>query len=120
MNNFLKIAILLLFSAAFVFNVHAQEAKTFKGKVSNGLDNTPLENVSVRIKGTTIGTLTNAEGKYELNTKNQGAVVLVFSAKDFISEEGPSGNASEVNAVLFPDTGKGKRKRRKFLKERGE
>lgn len=118
MKTFLSITLTLLLALSFALNAQAQNKKTLKGKIVNGMDNTPLENVSVRIKGTTMGTLTDANGNYEFDVQSQGAIALVFSAKGFIAEEATANNSSEINVFLFPDTGKGKRSRKKFLKKR--
>lgn len=54
----------------------AQEALV-SGKVTDGSDGSSLPGVSVSIKGTTNGTVTDMDGKYQINSKNGD--VLIFS-----------------------------------------
>ncbi len=60
-----------------VFSAFAQD-RTVSGTVLAESDNTPLPGVSVVVKGTTIGTQTDFEGKYTLNVPAT-AKTLVFS-----------------------------------------
>jgi hypothetical protein len=60
---------IVLFFLSFFFMgllfVSAQ-TKTVTGKVTSSEDKTPIPGVSVVVKGTTLGTVTNIEGIYEL------------------------------------------------------
>ncbi|MFN8258253.1 MAG: TonB-dependent receptor [Bacteroidales bacterium] len=53
-------------------------AQTIKGTVISAEDNQPLPGVNVSIKGTTIGALTDLDGKYQI-TVNSSQDILVFS-----------------------------------------
>ena len=57
--------------------VHAQ-TKNITGTVTSNEDNQPIPGVSVSVKGTTLGTITNLDGGFEL-TVPQDAKTLVFS-----------------------------------------
>jgi len=57
--------------------VHAQ-TKSITGTVTSNDDNQPIPGVSVSVKGTTLGTITNLNGEFEL-TVPQDAKTLVFS-----------------------------------------
>lgn len=70
------IAVLLL-SVLHFTEVWAQELRV-SGRVTAAEDNTMLPGVNVIVKGTTLGTTTDAEGKYSLNVP-EGNSVLVFS-----------------------------------------
>lgn len=59
--------------------------KRLTGKVTDD-DGSPLEGVSVTLKGTTIGTTTDSNGDYALNIPDNGRV-LVFSMIGYISQE---------------------------------
>ena len=52
--------------------------QTITGKVIDGSTGEALPGVNVLVEGTTVGTATNAEGKYSLEVTNTNAV-LVFS-----------------------------------------
>lgn len=76
--------------------------KTIKGKVSSKDDNMAIPGVTVVVKGTTVGTTTDVEGKYEINVKT-GSDVLVFSAVGFLTQEKAIGNANLLDVVMSPD-----------------
>jgi iron complex outermembrane receptor protein len=62
----------------------------------------PLPGVSVSLKGSTLGTSSNADGRYSLNLPD-GTGTLVFSFIGYVSEEIPVNNRSQVDIVLLPD-----------------
>ncbi len=73
--------------------VHAQ-TKTLTGKVTSAGDNQPIPGVSVSVKGTSLGTITNLDGVFELNVP-QEAKTLVFSfigMKNYETEIGTKTN----------------------------
>lgn len=70
------------------------------GKVSSNGE--PLPGVSVRLKGTTIGTTTGADGGYTLSVPENGGT-LVFSFLGFVSMEKTFSNAGTVDVRLVED-----------------
>lgn len=73
-----KIAILmsmLLFMGNLVVNA---QTKTITGTVTSAEDQMPIPGVSVSVKGTTIGTVTNIDGEFELKVPEESQT-LVFS-----------------------------------------
>lgn len=74
---------------------------TVKGKVTSTEDNNPLPGVSVLIKGTTQGTVTDLDGNYTINSTEDG--VLVFSFIGFTTEEIPVNGRSTINVSLTGD-----------------
>lgn len=89
-----KIAFFLsiMFFMGTVF-VHAQ-TKTLTGTVTSDEDNQAIPGVSVSVKGTTLGTITNLDGEFELVVP-QDAKTLVFSfigMKNIESEIGSKTN----------------------------
>ena len=54
------------------------------GKVTDQEKNLPLPDVSVQIKGTVTGTVTNSTGSFVLRTKTQLPFTLVFSSIGFL------------------------------------
>ncbi|PRY15561.1 outer membrane receptor protein involved in Fe transport [Pontibacter ummariensis] len=71
MLKYLSVYILLLLP----FGVSAQQAKVI-GRVLNG-EREPLELATVAVKGTTVGTQTNTEGRFELQVPAQKEIVLL-------------------------------------------
>lgn len=64
-----------------------------------GSANEPLPGVSVTVKGSNIGTTTDASGAYNL-TVPDGNAVLVFSSVGFSTQEVPVGGRTTVNVTL--------------------
>jgi TonB-linked SusC/RagA family outer membrane protein len=71
-----------------------------KGRVT-GEDRKPLEGVSVQVKGSAVGTLTNANGEFQLSTSSKNAV-LVFSFVGMEPQELAIGSKQEVTVSLTP------------------
>lgn len=72
------------------------------GTVTSSDDGLPIPGVSVVVKGTTIGTVTNLDGVYNLNVPEEDGQVLVFSFVGMKTQEVPV-SGSKVDAVLSPD-----------------
>ena len=89
---------LLAFVAFVLFAGQVLAQRTITGTVTDLLGN-GLENVSVQVKGTNVGTTTGVDGSYSLNVTNS-AKVLVFSFVDFQTEERPIGASNVINVTL--------------------
>src|SRR5215470_7437329 len=73
-----------------VFNFAYSQTGTLieiSGKVTDQESNLPLPDVSVQIKGTVTGTVTNSTGGFILRTKTQLPFTLVFSSIGFKEQE---------------------------------
>ncbi len=75
MKKLLLIAAMILFSTFFSI---AQNG-ILKGKVTTGLNGTPLVGATVAVKGTTIGTITDYDGNYLLEGITEGNQLFVVS-----------------------------------------
>lgn len=96
MNIDFKIKVFILF--LFVsFTSMAQEI-TVKGTVTSSDDNSALPGVSVVLKGTSTGTVTNVDGEYILNVASD--VTLVFSFIGMQTQEIPVEGKTVINVVL--------------------
>lgn len=95
----MKNALLLLCVLAFVHPAWAQD-RVVSGKVSSTEDGTALPGVNVVVKGTTLGTVTDADGSYTLTVPGSGST-LVFSFIGLMTKEIAIGQ----NAVLDVDLG---------------
>ncbi|WP_346854023.1 TonB-dependent receptor [uncultured Draconibacterium sp.] len=73
--------------------------KTISGKVVDE-DGIPLPGVSVIVKGTTIGIVTNLDGEYTLSGIPADSKVLVFSFVGMKKQEMNIGNQSTINITL--------------------
>jgi len=59
----------------------------------------PLGGVSVQVKGTNAGTVTDAQGKFSINVPNTNAI-LEISSVGFESQDFPINGQTEINIVL--------------------
>ncbi len=84
----------------FQFSVFAQ-VKTITGTVSDDSGET-LPGVNVMIKGTTVGTITDFNGKYIISV-NKGSDILVFSFVGYSDKTVTIGDESVINVVLQAD-----------------
>ena len=78
-----------------------QQVKKVSGKVTDGTG-ASLPGVSVVVKGTQIGIVTDAQGKYDLNIPDNAT--LLFSFVGMKSQEVKVGNQSSINVVLADET----------------
>ena len=78
------------------------QGKLVSGVVSGSDNRKPLSGVSVAVKGTKQGTITDAQGKFSINLKNNDAV-LVFSTLSYQSKEVTVGNNGSLSVTLLPD-----------------
>ncbi len=75
--------------------------RTVKGKVTDEA-NVGLPGVNILIKGTQMGTASDAEGNYSLSIPD-GQVVLVYSYVGFLTKEMPVGDKSVMNLAMQAD-----------------
>lgn len=97
----MKKAILVLFSMAFTFSVMAQ-AQTVTGVVTDAENDEPLTGVTVMVAGTTVGTSTDIEGRYEINVPEDGTT-LEFSFVGFGTVTEDIDGRSEINVAMGED-----------------
>lgn len=93
----MKKFLLLIFSTLFTLGVLAQET-TLTGVVTSADDGEPLPGVTVVVKGTTNGTVTNFDGVYQLDVPADA--VLVFSFVGMKTQEFAVGGRTELNVVM--------------------
>ncbi|OKL38833.1 SusC/RagA family TonB-linked outer membrane protein [Pontibacter flavimaris] len=80
-----------------------QTRQTVNGLVTDK-NNDPLPGVSVSLKGTSIGTITNAEGNFTLDVPaGQENGTLVFSYIGFITREEALSGRTNISVQLFED-----------------
>jgi len=99
-HSFLLTACLLLF-AGFIFPQQTFAQKV-AGTVTDQTTGEPVIGVNVQVKGTSSGTITNLEGKYELSTIDTESI-LVFSMMGYTNQEISVGNQTVVNVGLVPN-----------------
>lgn len=93
-----RVFILLLFFVTRMGLLNAQSI-TVQGVVTEADTGDPLPGVSVIIKGTTIGTATDLDGRYSLQARGEGEV-LVFSFIGMLDKEVAIGNQKNINVAM--------------------
>ncbi len=100
MKQINKLSMLLAFCLCS-FTIFAQT--TVKGKVTDGKE--PVIGANVTIKGTTDGTVTDMDGKFELTTNQPTPLTLVVTMVGMaISEIQVEGSKDDVNVTLSEET----------------
>lgn len=96
-----KIALMLLGIALFGVLVVEAQVKSISGTVTSSDDGMGIPGVSVSVKGTTIGTVTNMEGQYQMEVPAD-AKILIFSFVGMKMQEVEI-SGSTVDAVMKAD-----------------
>ncbi len=95
------IYLLLLVITCPMTEIFAQ-GRLITGTVTSSENKQPAQGVSVTVKGTRTGTVTDAQGNYRLTVDNN-ATTLVFSSTSFATYEAAIGTNTMINAELTPD-----------------
>ncbi|CAN5591454.1 TonB-dependent receptor [soil metagenome] len=100
---FYELLILIIFSptAFAVENSSPLQAISVSGKVTSQEARESLPGVSVLVKGTTSGTVTDLDGNYTINAPEDGT--LVFSFIGFISQEVPVNSRNTIDVSMLTD-----------------
>lgn len=99
----MKRIFLLTFSFLFALMTSSwAQSKTVTGTVTSAEDGTGLPGVSVQVKGTTTGVITDFDGNYRISVPGEEAV-LRFSFVGFLPQEVEVGNRSTIDISMEPD-----------------
>ena len=82
--------------------INQQDGITIKGVVTDE-NQDYIPGVSVYVKGTSVGIITDADGKYEIKVPGKNST-LVFSYVGFLSQEIVVNNQTVINVLLLEDT----------------
>lgn len=93
----------LLTTVAFALATFAAIGQTVSGRVTSAGDNSPLPGVSVLIKGTSVGSSTDADGAYTIDVGNNENAILVFSFIGFATQEVAVGGRTTIDVGLQED-----------------
>lgn len=86
-----------------VSSVFAQGTKKLTGIVSD-LSGEPLIGVSIVVKGTTIGTVTDLNGGYSLNIPDENKkATLIFTYVGYLKQEISVNNKHTLNVIMKED-----------------
>jgi len=98
----MKKFLLLCSMLAFVYSYTLAQERTVSGRVTSTEDGTALPGVNVVVKGTTNGTVTDADGNYRLTVPSGGGA-LVFSFIGLKTSEVEIGDRAVVDVSLALD-----------------
>lgn len=87
----------------FVAVTAMAQDRTITGTVTAADDKMPIPGVSVKVKGTSVGVSTGANGTYSVKLPS-GSNTLVFTSLGFAQREISVGSSNVVNATLASDT----------------
>ena len=79
------------------------QQRVIRGKVTDAAEKTALPGITITVKGGTLGTVTDAQGTYQLNVPDEKAT-LVFSSVGFRGQEITVGNRQVIDVTLIADT----------------
>lgn len=79
-----------------------QQNKVVKGKILDSDTNQGIPGATIVLKGTTIGTSTDADGQYSLEVPSSGSIIVVSSI-GFATQEVAIGTQATVDITLLPD-----------------
>ncbi|MFT4734207.1 MAG: outer membrane receptor protein involved in Fe transport, partial [Arcticibacterium sp.] len=88
--------VVLMTTSAFAQSV-------ISGTIMDGSNNEPLIGASISVKGTSIGTTSDVDGKYTLNGVPAGSETLVVSFIGFFRQQVTIGSQSVINLTLAAD-----------------
>ena len=78
------------------------QSRTITGKVTSSEDGSSLPGVSILVKGTTTGVVSDFDGNYSISV-NEGDVTLVYSFVGFTTKEVAVGSSTTLNVALDLD-----------------
>lgn len=86
----------------FIATTAMAQDRTITGTVTSADDRLPIPGVSVKVKGTQSGAVTNADGKYTIRVNSNNAI-LEFSFIGYASLSRAVGSSSSINISLSSD-----------------
>ncbi len=93
-------ALLFVFIAGLTLFSQAQ-VRVITGVVMAGDTKETLPGATILIKGTTVGAVTDIDGKYTISVKSENAI-LVYSYVGYLTKEIESGNKTQIDVLLEP------------------
>jgi len=90
----------VMLTSVTAFQLFAQ-VRTVSGTI-NDASGSPLPGVSVVVKSTSVGTVTDSNGSYSVSVSSENAV-LVFSFIGFVTQEVQVGSRTSINVTMSED-----------------
>jgi len=96
-NSFKRSILIFLFTIFICLGASAQNGQ-ITGKVTSSDDGSPLPGVSIKVKGTTAGSVSDINGSFKISAPANAT--LVFSYIGYITQEVVVGGNSVINVKL--------------------
>ncbi|UII32706.1 SusC/RagA family TonB-linked outer membrane protein [Fulvivirga ulvae] len=93
--------LLFIMVIGFCFIIQAKAQVVVSGKVIDASENEPLPGVTVLVEGTSNGTITDSDGNYKIEVKENQSIF--FSFVGYESQTIPVSNQSVIDVALMPD-----------------
>jgi TonB-linked SusC/RagA family outer membrane protein len=97
----MKKVLVMVLLIALVFSAYSQ-GQTVKGKITDE-NNTPLAGATVILKATSVSTITDGSGNFQISTGTQTNPVLVISFVGYLNSEFRVNGRTDVSFKLQPD-----------------
>ena len=101
-HTFHTLAVLFLCTLGVLFSSNSFAQGKISGKVTDTKNGETLPGVSISVKGTQKGAITDINGDYSL-TVNQGETTLLFSLVGYVLQEVEIGNRSTIDFAMKVD-----------------
>ncbi|MDF1546899.1 MAG: TonB-dependent receptor [Bacteroidales bacterium] len=95
--------LVIFFSVICLFFSQMANSQTVTGIVTGADDAQPIPGVNISVKGTSLGTITDFNGHYTIETSNESAV-LVFSFVGYKTIEKAVGSQTKIDVILETDS----------------
>lgn len=99
----MKKVVFLTMLLCWITSIAWSQTRTITGRVQSTETNAALEGVSITVKGSSKGIVTNAEGKFQLAIPSKGTSVLVVNHIGYASQEITIGNDANVVIKLVSE-----------------
>lgn len=100
-NTYSSVVALLMVTCIWLLSSAAFAQTKISGTIKSE-SGSPIPGANILVKGTTIGTVSNADGSYSITPK-QSQATLVISSIGFQSKEVAAGNNSTLDVILAED-----------------
>lgn len=98
----MKAGFLLVFILALSIFSGMAQSRVLTGTVRSSEDGAPIPGVSVSVKGTTVGTISDVNGVYTINVSGS-AKTLIFSFVGMVTQEVAITTAPKINLIMNPN-----------------
>lgn len=94
--------LVFLFSVLLLNSGVQAQSRDVSGTITASDDNTTVPGVNVVIKGTTVGTTTDADGAFKLRVEDN-STILVFTSIGYATQEIQVGSKTVIDVVMTPE-----------------